>query len=109
MKCPICNQGTLKTGKVKEEMLGEYLGEFPAEICTQCGESFTDEETTRKIELEAKKRGIWGLEKKTTITRTGNSLAVRIPKPIADHLILREGEAIYIRPDKKKIIIEVIK
>lgn len=109
MKCPMCDQGILKKGKTKEEMFGEYLGEFPAEICTKCGESFTDEETTRKIELEAKKKGIWGLEKKTTITRTGNSLAVRIPKPIAEYLILREGEAIYIHPEKKKIIIEPIK
>ncbi len=109
MKCPICDQGTLKTGKIKEEMFGEYLGEFPAEICTRCGETFTDEEITRKIELAAKKKGIWGLEKKSTITKTGNSLAVRIPKPIAQHLLLREGEAIYIRPEKKKLIIEPIK
>ncbi len=109
MKCPICDQETLKIGKVKEEMFGEYLGEYPAEICTKCGESFTSEETTKKIELEAKKKGIWGLEKKSTITKTGNSLAVRIPKSIAQHLVLREGEAIYIRPEKKRIIIEPVK
>lgn len=108
MKCPICEQGTLKKGTIKEEMFGVFLGEFPAEICSKCGESFTDEETTRKIEEIAKKKGLWGLEKKTTITRTGNSLAVRIPKPLVEFLKLREGEAIYIHPEKQKLVIETI-
>jgi len=31
-------------------MFGVYLGEFPADICSKCGESFTDQVTTRKIE-----------------------------------------------------------
>ena len=108
MKCPICEQGNLQKGKIKEVMFGISLGEFPAEICSQCGESFTDEETTRRIEGVAKKKGLWGLEKKTTITRTGNSLAVRIPKPLAEFLKLKEGEAIYIHPDKQKLVIEPV-
>ncbi len=62
MKCPICKKGILKKGKIKEEMFGVYLGKFPAEICSKCGESFTDEETTRKIEKAAKKKEF--LEKK---------------------------------------------
>lgn len=106
MKCPICEKGTLKKGKIKEEMFGVYLGEFPAEICSHCGETFTDEKTTEKIEEVAKKKGIWGLEKKTKITRTGNSLAVRIPKPIVDYLKLKEGEEIYIHPEDHKLVIE---
>ncbi len=106
MNCPICDKGTLKKGKIKEEMFGVYLGEFPAEICSGCGESFTDEKTTKEIEKVAKVKGIWGLEKKTKITRTGNSLAVRIPKPIVDFLNLKEGEDIYIHPDNNKLIIE---
>ena len=109
MKCPLCEQGTLKKGKIKEEMFGVYLGEFPAEICSKCGESFTDEETTRKIQEIAKKKGLWGLEKKTTITRTGNSLAVRIPKSLAEHLMLKEGEEIYLHPEKGKLVIEPVR
>lgn len=108
MKCPICEKGMLKRGMIKEEMFGEYLGEFPAEICDKCGESFTDEETTRRIEMAAKKKGIWGLEKKTKITRTGNSLAVRIPKPIVDFLKLKEGEEIYVHPEDHKLVIEAL-
>ncbi len=80
MKCPICGKGVLHKGNVSEEMFGISLGEFPADICNKCGESFTDEETTGKIEAAARKKGVWGLGVKTKITRTGNSLAVRIPK-----------------------------
>lgn len=106
MKCPICDKGELKNGKVKEYMFGVYLGEFPAEICTKCGESFTDSKTTKEIELAAKKKGIWGLSKKTKITKTGNSLAVRIPKQIAVYLKLKDGEEAYIHPEDSKLVIE---
>ena len=106
MKCPTCNKGILKAGKIMEEMFGVYLGEFPAQICSKCKESFTDEKTTKLIEDAAKAKGIWSLGKKTKITKTGNSLAIRIPKNIADFLNLKEGKDAYIHPDKNKLIIE---
>ncbi len=106
MRCPVCEKGELKKGKIKETMYGVYLGEFPAEICTACGESFTDSETTKKIEEAAKKKGIWGLGKKTKISRTGNSLAVRIPKDLADFLKLEEGRDVFIHPDGQNLVIE---
>lgn len=105
-KCPICEKGELKKETIKETMFGVYLGEFPAEVCSVCGESFTDEETTRKIEELAKKKGIWGLGTKTKIARTGNSLAVRIPAKLATFLQLKEGEEAYIHPEKKRLVIE---
>lgn len=108
MECPVCEKGKLKKGKIKESMFGVYLGEFPAEICTKCGESFTDSETTKKIEDAAKKKGVWGLGKETKITKTGNSLAIRIPKIIADFLKLKDGEKAYIHPENNKLIIEVV-
>ena len=106
MRCPVCEQGTLKKDKIKEMMFGIYLGEFPAEICSKCHESFTDEKTTRAIEYAAKKKGVWGLGKKTKITKTGNSLAVRIPKEIAKFLHLEEGKEAYIHPEKGRLVIE---
>lgn len=106
MKCPICEKGELKQRKVKEILFGVDLGEFPAEVCTNCGESFTNEDVTRKIEEVAKQKGIWGLGKRTRITKSGNSLAVRIPKELADYLQLKNGEEAYIHPEKKKIVIE---
>ena len=106
MKCPVCEKGTLKKGKISETMFGVYLGKFPAEICTKCNESFTDERATQAIETAAKEKGIWGLGKKTKITKTGNSLAVRIPREIVKFLNLKEGKEAYIHPEKNKIVIE---
>jgi len=63
-------------------------------------------ETTRKIEGIAKIKGIWGIGKKTKIIRTGNSLAVRIPKDIANFLKLKEGNDAFIHPDGDKLVIE---
>ncbi len=106
MKCPICEKGTLHHREITEEMFGVVLGRFPAEVCSSCGESLTDEETTRAIEAVAKKKGIWGLGVKTKITRTGNSLAIRIPKPIADYLHVKEGNDAFIHPEAGKLVIE---
>ena len=106
MKCPICEKGILKKGKIKETMFGVYLGEFPAEICSKCNESFTDSNTTKKIEEIAKKKGIWDLGAKTKITKTGNSLAIRIPKKLVDYLKLEDGKEAFIHPEKNKLIME---
>ncbi len=106
MKCPVCGKGILKKGTTKEYMFGVYLGEFPAQICNECNEAFTDSNTTKKIEEAAKKKGIWGLGVTTRITRTGNSLAVRIPKKIADYLKLKEGGETYIHPEDNKLVVE---
>ena len=106
MRCPACEKGKLKKGKIKEIMFGVYLGEFSAEICSNCHQSFTDEKTTRVIEALAKEKGLWGLEKKTKITKTGNSLSIRIPKEIVKFLKLKNGNEAYIHPEKDKLIIE---
>ena len=99
-KCPICEKCELKKTKIKESMFGVFLGEYPAEVCDVCGESFTDEETTQKIQKAAKQKGIWGLGFKTKITKTGNSLAIRIPQKLARFLKLKEGEETYLHPEK---------
>ncbi|MBI5872249.1 AbrB/MazE/SpoVT family DNA-binding domain-containing protein [archaeon] len=104
--CPICEKGNLKKGKIKEYMFGIYLGEFSADICSRCGESFTDSNVTKKIEEIAKQKGIWGLSSITKITKTGNSLAVRIPKKIADYLNLKNGKEVYVHPEDNKLVIE---
>src|SRR3989338_1117470 len=98
MKCPICEKGVLNKGKIKEYMFGFYLGEFPAEICTKCGESFVDSNVMKEIEGIAKKEGIWGLGVTTKLTKTGNSLAIRIPKKIAEYLKLKNGREAYMHP-----------
>lgn len=106
MKCPACERGVLKRGRIQEKMFGVDLGSFPADVCTKCGESFTDENTTQAIQAVARRKGIWGLGRPTKITTAGNSLAVRIPKDIAQFLKLKKGTDAYIHPDSGKLVIE---
>ena len=101
-KCPVCSEGKLKIGKVKEELFGVFLGEYKAEICDKCGESFVDEETMLAIETKAKELGIWGLSKKVKVVHSGNSLAIRIPSSISKFLKLQEGIEISLHPEGRK-------
>lgn len=105
--CPICEKGMLKPVQEKHLLFGEDLGTYPAEKCTVCGEVFNDSSIMEKIEVVAKKKGVWGLGRRTKISRSGNSLAVRIPKEIAEYLKLKEGKEAYLHPDKHKLVIEV--
>lgn len=108
-KCPICEKGKLEAGKVKEEMYGVDLGEYAAEICSSCGESFLDAEAMKQIEQKAKEKGIWGIGKQIKIVKSGNSLAVRIPKAIVEFAKLREGMDAFIYPEDHKLIVEARK
>lgn len=105
MKCPICS-GESKRKKIKEEMFGTYLGEYPADVCTECGESFVDSQTMRQIEDKAKKLGIWGLGNKAKVARAGNSLIVRVPKKLANFLGVHEGSPVFIHPEKDKLVLD---
>ena len=58
-----------------------------------------------RIEEAAKAKGVWGLGAQTTITKTGNSLAVRIPKKLADFLRVRQGQAVYLHPNRKGLLV----
>lgn len=107
-KCPACSKGALRRGKVREEMFGVDLGEYPAEICDACGESFVDQDAMKEIEARAKKAGLWGLAKKVSIAKSGNSLVVRIPAELARFLHLKGGEEALVRPEgREKIVVEL--
>ncbi len=106
--CPVCGKGKLRRGKAREEMFGVDLGEYPAEICDSCGESFVDQDAMRKIEARAKEMGLWGLAKKVSIAKSGNSLVVRIPAELARFLQLKGGEDALVRPEgREKIVVEL--
>ncbi len=108
MKCPICGKGELRRGKVHEEMFGVDLGEYPGQICDACGESFVDQDAMREVEARAKAAGLWGLAKKVSIAKSGNSLVVRIPAELARFLKLKGGEEAIVRPEgREKIIVEL--
>jgi len=106
MICPVCEKSSLRKGKTREIMFGVDLGEFPALICDNCKESFTDEATTKLIEKAAKKKSIWGLGKTTKIAKAGNSIIVRVPQPIARFLRMKVGQEAFVHPDKDKLVVE---
>ncbi len=94
--------------KVQYKQFGIALGMFEAEVCTKCGETIFSMKEAKRIEVEAKKRGVWGLTAKTKIGISGNSLDVRIDKHIADFLNLRKGTEVTLHPEgKDKLVIYV--
>src|SRR5438034_11327550 len=98
--CPACGKGELHRGKVREQMFGVDLGEYPAEICDSCGESFVDQKAMRKIEARAKELGLWGLAKKVSIEKSVNSLVVRMPADIDLIRKLNGGEDALVRRER---------
>lgn len=106
--CPSCGKSTVKRSRIEEAMYGIALGTFPADACSSCGESFVDEATMEAIEARAKEVGVWGLGRKLRISRSGNSLVVRVPAEVARFLKLREGQEVYIHPEgKEKLAVEI--
>ncbi len=94
--------------EVPYEVYGEPVGKFKAEICESCGETFFDEETSRKITAATKSKGLFGLGARTTIGQSGTTLDVRLPKKIIQFLHLRKGEEVTIYPEsRKKLIVEI--
>lgn len=107
-KCYMCEKGTLKVREVPYEVYGEPVGKFQAEVCESCGETFFDEETSRKITAATKSKGLFGLGAKTKIGRSGTALDIRLPKKIIEFSHLRKGEEVTIYPEsRKKLVIEI--
>jgi hypothetical protein len=97
----------LRREKRRAEQDDFDLGVYVAEICPSCGEVFWNEKDIVKMERKAKEIGIWGLEQKTKVATVGNSLAVRIPKRLADFLGLRRGVEVLVHPlGRDKLVIE---
>ncbi len=106
-KCPVCGKSELIRQKRHAEQYGFDLGAYVAEVCPSCGEVFWDEKSVPKMEQRAKKLGLWGLEQRTKIATVGNSLAVRIPKRLADFLGLSRGTEVLVHPlGKDKLLVE---
>ena len=106
--CPTCGKGRLRRDQVREEMFGIDLGTYLAEVCDACGESYLDSEATAEIEGRAKKLGLWGLAQKVRISRSGNSLVVRIPADLVKFLKLKGGQEALVRPDgRERIVVEL--
>jgi len=100
--------GLMKKTKTEVEFFGIDFGVRSCEICTRCGAEYLSQELIEEIEAEVKSRGLFGLERKGRITKSGNSLVIRVPKEIADSLNIEKDSRITIYPsDRKRLIVEI--
>ncbi len=107
-KCEECG-GKLAKKEVEFKLYEESLGKFPAEVCLSCGEELFDEETSDRIDVVTKERGLWGLGAQTKLAQVGSSIAVTINKKIADFMQLEKGEEVNVHPEnKKRLIIDIV-
>lgn len=105
VKCYMCNKGNLVNKKVPYELYGQKLGDFEAEVCTECREVFFSEETSKKITALAKKEGLWGLSSKTKIGQAGTALDIRLSKKLIDFFRLKRGEEVILYPESRNRLV----
>ena len=104
-----CNcGGMLKKSYTPVEFFGIDFGMRECEVCSKCGSEYLSDTVLDEIEQEVKKKKLFGLEKRAQITKSGNSLVVRIPPEIANFTGAKYKDLIRIYPSgKKKIEIEL--
>jgi hypothetical protein len=101
--------GELKRSKVEVEFFGIDFGLKDAEVCTRCGSEYLDQETMKEIETIVKERNIFGLERKISVTKSGNSLVIRIPPEIAEYLGIHYKSVVQLFPvDKNRLEVKVV-
>lgn len=100
--------GRLKKSFAEVEFFGINFGVKQADVCTRCGAEYLPQEVMEQIETEVKRRGLFGLERRGRVAKSGNSLVIRIPKEIVELLKIKRDLPIVIYPSEpKKLIIEV--
>ena len=104
-----CNcGGELKKAYSEIEFYGMSFGVREVEVCKRCGTEYLSNEVMAEIEREVKKRNLFGLQKDASITKSGNSLVVRIPPEIARFADIKYKEQVRIYPaSKNRIEIEL--
>ena len=106
-KCPFCNV-RFRVSVEPYSIFDVLLGEYETWTCTKCGEVFYPEASSRAMEEKEKELGLWGLERSTKVSTSGNALMVRIPKRIQNFIGLRKGTEVVVRPEgRRRIVIEV--
>ena len=100
-RCTTCNMGGYQPKKVPYVFLGETIGTFEALVCNHCQETLFESKASDKIETEVKRRGLWGLRARTKISEVGNALDVRIPKNLADFMLIKKGQEVIVEPIDK--------
>jgi len=78
------------------------------ERCTNCGEEFIFEEEAQRTIEAARKLGIWPepLKLHRSLSQSGRSLVLRIPRDIEQQLRLKAGEEVVISKIGHKMVVE---
>ncbi|MBI3023347.1 MAG: AbrB/MazE/SpoVT family DNA-binding domain-containing protein [Thaumarchaeota archaeon] len=100
--------GRLKRSATEVEFFGIDFGTKKADVCTKCGSEYLSQELMEELEAEVKRRGLFGLERRGRVAKSGNSLVIRIPKEIADTLKMKRDLPIVIYPSEpRKLVVEL--
>ncbi len=100
--------GRLKRSVTEVEFFGIDFGMKEADLCTKCGSEYLTQELMEELEAEVKRRGLFGLERRGRVAKSGNSLVIRIPKEIAKSLKIKRDLPIVIYPSEpRKLVVEV--
>jgi hypothetical protein len=100
--------GRLKRSVTEVEFFGIDFGTRKADVCTECGSEYLSQELMEELEAEVKRRGLFGLERRGRISKSGNSLVIRIPKEMAESLKIKRDLPIVIYPtEPTKLVVEV--
>ena len=100
-----CNcGGTLKKSHTQVEFFGIDFGIRKCEVCTKCNSEYLDDEVLNEIEKEVKERKLFGVEKEVEITKSGNSLVIRLPPQIVKFTKAHYKDRVRIYPTGKSKI-----
>lgn len=100
--------GRLKKSVSEVEFFGIDFGLKEADVCSKCGSEYLSQEVMQELEAEVKRRGLFGLERRGRVAKSGNSLIVRIPSEIVESLKIRRDLPIVIYPSElKKLVVEL--
>jgi len=108
--CPVCERGNLvRVDDIVIEISG-FVFVTKGERCTECNEEFPFEEETQRVIEASRKLGVWPepLKLHRTLSKSGESLVLRVPSDIERQLKLREGEEVAISKIGNKIVIEPV-
>lgn len=108
-KCYECRKGNLKKKKVEYKLYGIVIGEYQAEVCDKCGETYFDSNALEKIEKKTKELGLFGLRKRVKVGTSGNALDIKLSKRFVDFFNIKKGQEVEIEPvDKNRFEVEVL-
>lgn len=100
--------GKLVKAPIHIEYFGVDFGIREGHVCTKCGDEYLTDDIWQEIEDKAKALGIFGIERKVRIRKSGNSLVVTIPPDIAKYVGIGKEKLVSLIPiGRGKIEIEV--